>query len=240
MPTSSGSYSNSPSGRRSRTRASRRSMPFAVGARRRPAPSRSSSARRAGADEVALGVDREHRRARAARRAGRARSNGGAGASAAGCRWSTTSMRARAPRARARACAPASGRTGSSRPGRSWKMNWVSPSVRRPATGSRVAWALRAHDGEVLADEGVEQRGLADVGGAGEGDVAGSGHGGSLGGRGGREAEAGSGPVVDRAGECDATKKPRQAEPGGASKKRLATAYSPTISRWQYHRRCRA
>ena len=26
----------------------------------------------------------------------------------------------------------------------------------------------------------------------------------------------------------------------GASKKRLATAYSPTTSQWQYHRRCRA
>ena len=36
----------------------------------------------------------------------------------------------------------------------------------------------RAHDGEVLADERVEQGGLADVGGAGEGDVAGAGHGG--------------------------------------------------------------
>ena len=33
---------------------------------------------------------------------------------------------------------------------------------------------LGAHDGEVLADEGVEERGLADVGGAGEGDVAGA------------------------------------------------------------------
>ena len=34
---------------------------------------------------------------------------------------------------------------------------------------------LGAHDGEVLADEGVEERGLADIGGAGEGDVAGAG-----------------------------------------------------------------
>ena len=46
--------------------------------------------------------------------------------------------------------------------------------------GRRVAWGARAHDGEVLADERVEQRGLADVGGAGEGDVAGAGHGGKV------------------------------------------------------------
>src|SRR5687767_15125954 len=32
--------------------------------------------------------------------------------------------------------------SGSSRPGRSWKTNWTSPSVRSPVTGSRVACAL--------------------------------------------------------------------------------------------------
>ena len=36
----------------------------------------------------------------------------------------------------------------------------------------------RAHDGQVLADQGVEEGGLADVGRAGEGDVAGARHGG--------------------------------------------------------------
>ena len=34
----------------------------------------------------------------------------------------------------------------------------------------------RAHDGQVLADEGVEQRRLADVGRAGQGDVTAPGH----------------------------------------------------------------
>ena len=38
---------------------------------------------------------------------------------------------------------------------------------------------LGAHDGEVDADEAVQERGLADVGGAGEGDVAGLCHAGS-------------------------------------------------------------
>ena len=44
--------------------------------------------------------------------------------------------------------------------------------------GESGGLSARADDGEVLADDGVEEGRLADVGGAGEGDVAGSGHGG--------------------------------------------------------------
>ena len=44
--------------------------------------------------------------------------------------------------------------------------------------GQAGGLGLGTHDGEVGADQGVEEGGLPHVGGAGEGDVAGAGHGG--------------------------------------------------------------
>src|SRR4051812_43815184 len=83
----------------------------------------------------------------------------------------------------------------------------------------------RAHDRQVLSYQGVEQRGFPHVRRTGEGDVAASGHGGKL------------GPWVETEKPGRDKKEARTCTHVRASKKRLATAYSPTISRWQYHRR---
>ena len=53
----------------------------------------------------------------------------------------------------------------------------VVPGEEADDGDARGLW-LRRYDGEVLADEGVQQCGLADVGSAGEGDGAAAGHGG--------------------------------------------------------------
>ena len=53
----------------------------------------------------------------------------------------------------------------------------VAPGA-EPGHGQAGSLGPRTHDGQVLTDEGIEERGLPDVGRAGEGDVAGAGHGG--------------------------------------------------------------
>ena len=112
---------------------------------------------------------------------------------------------------------------------------------------------LGAHDGEVLADQGVEERGFADIGRAGEGDVAGSG---------GMREDCSLGietPVIPTPSSArwicagienasvalrpweDAKRPGSPREAHGAFIEWLATAYSlPRPRGAKYHRRCRS
>ena len=91
----------------------------------------------------------------------------------------------------------------------------VSEAPDRDARGLR----LGRDDGERLPDEGVEERGLAGVGAAGEDDDAAAGHDGEV--------------YLE-------TAKPAPVDWCGLRGEWLATVYSPTDVRRQYHRRCRA
>src|SRR5215210_150565 len=109
-------------------------------------------------------------------------------------------------------------------------MYWVSPSVRRPVTGRRVAWArgltmarcwpMSALSKEDLPTFGAPASAIWPVRGMREGSVEG------------RWDEYHTHMFGSTEKRSPGIRDPR------ASQKRLATAYSPTISRWQYHRRC--
>src|SRR3989449_7397690 len=120
--------------------------------------------------------------------------------------------------------------------------------VAREDPHDRHAGGLRLgrDDGEMLADEGIEQGGLADVGPAGEDDGAALGHRRKVH----AEMEAGSGErgaVPDgaargpaRTGRYRSPLPERRSPPRKTERawnEKLAAAYSPTTSQSQYHRR---
>ena len=120
---------------------------------------------------------------------------------------------------------------GSSRPGVSSRIIWAS-SVGADADDA-VARGLRlwADDAELFADDAIEERGFAGVRLSDDGDDSGARH---------RRKHSGAGVAMRRKRRTPAAVQIRAPRWAGACKEVPATAYSPALSRAEYHRRCRA